>query len=244
MTAKRKTTAQKTVSETTAKKYRHKSYDWVYTQALKRFDNAKDLEASLAKPKSRRALLARSDAEYLSLMSRRVFRAGLQHKMVDAKWPAFERACFAFNPEALAALSDEGLEDILQAEGIIRHWGKIKSIRTNAVMVCDMALEYGSVGRCLADWSSDDIIGLWVLMKKRGAHLGGHSAARFLRMAGVDTFLLTDDTVAVLISIGVIDKAPTSKAALAEVQAVFNRWSQQSGRPLCEISRMLSYLAG
>ena len=120
------------------KKYSDRSFDWIYTQALKRFASVQDLEAQLPRLASRKQLIARSDAEYLSLMCRRVFRSGLKHKMVDAKWPAFEKACYGFNPRALAALSDEGLEDILQAEGIIRHWGKIKAIRTNALLVCDV----------------------------------------------------------------------------------------------------------
>lgn len=222
----------------------YRSFEWVYRQAAKRFISSAHLEASLPAPLSRRALLVRSDADYLSIMCRRVFRAGLQHKMVDAKWPAFEKACFGFNPRALAALSDEGLEDILQAEGIIRHWGKLKSIRTNAVMVDDLAQTHGSFARWLVDWPSDDVVGLCFELKRQGAHLGGHSAQRFLRMAGIDTFLLTNDTVAVLIGLGVVDRPPTSKAALQEVQTVFNGWAIESGRPLCEISRTLSFLAG
>ena len=223
---------------------KNRSFEWIYSQALKRFASPADFEANLPTPLSKRVLLARSDADYLSIMCRRVFRAGLQHKMVDAKWPAFEKACFGFNPRALAALSDEGLEDILQAEGIIRHWGKLKSIRTNAVMVDDLAQTHGSFARWLVDWPSDDVVGLCFELKRQGAHLGGHSAQRFLRMAGIDTFLLTDDTVAVLIGLGVVDRPPTSKAALREVQSVFNNWAIESGRPLCEISRTVSFLAG
>lgn len=225
-------------------KQKNRSFEWIYRQAVRRFQSSADLEANLPIPLSRRALLARSDADYLSIMCRRVFRAGLQHKMVDAKWSAFEKACFGFNPRALAGLSDEGLEDILQAKGIIRHWGKLKSIRTNAVMVDDLALTHGSFARWLVDWPSDDVMGLCFELKRQGAHLGGHSAQRFLRMAGIDTFLLTDDTVAVLIGLGVVDRPPTSKTALREVQTAFNEWAKESGRPLCEISRTLSYLAG
>ncbi len=222
----------------------HRTFDWIFSQALRRFASRADLDAHLPKPLSRHVLLARSDADYLSIMCRRVFRAGLQHKMVDAKWPAFEKACFGFNPRVLAALSDEGLEDILQAEGIIRHWGKLKSIRTNAVMVEDLAQTHGSFSQWLVDWPSDDLVGLCFELKRQGAHLGGHSAQRFLRMAGIDTYLLTNDTVAVLIGLGVVDRPPTSKTALREVQAVFNDWAEESGRPFCEISRILSFLAG
>ena len=63
-------------------------------------------------------------------------------------------------------------------------------------------------------------------------------------MAGVDTFLLTNDTVAVLLGLGVIDREPKSKTAMLEAQKAFVTWAEQSGRPLCEISRILSFLAG
>ena len=43
-----------------------------------------------------------------------------------------------------------------------------------------------------------------------------------------------------LIAEGVVDKPPTSKKALADVQAAFNTWMQQSGRSLTEISRVLA----
>ena len=42
----------------------------------------------------------------------------------------------------------------------------------------------------------------------------------------------------------VIDKAPSSKKALASVQAAFNTWRADSGRSLAEISRTLACTVG
>lgn len=69
------------------------------------------------------------------------------------------------------------------------------------------------------------------------------SAPRFLRMVGKDTFILSEDVVAALKAQDIIDKAPTSLKDLAVVQAVFNQWQAQSGRPLCQLSAMLAYTA-
>jgi 3-methyladenine DNA glycosylase Tag len=71
--------------------------------------------------------------------------------------------------------------------------------------------------------------------------LGGLSAPRFLRMVGKDTFIPTDDMVAALKAQGVIDKAPTSQKDLAQVQAAYNQWHAESGRPLCQLSVMLAH---
>ena len=60
-------------------------------------------------------------------------------------------------------------------------------------------------------------------------------------MVGKDTFIPTDDMVAALKAQEVIDKAPTSLRDLALVQAAFNRWHEESGRPLCQLSVMLAH---
>jgi 3-methyladenine DNA glycosylase Tag len=82
------------------------------------------------------------------------------------------------------------------------------------------------------------------LLKKQGAQLGGNSGPSFLRMVGKDTFLLTDDVVAALVAQGVVDKRPTAQRDLRAVQQAFNQWQQESGRPLCQISRLLSMTVG
>ncbi len=221
-----------------------RSYDWIYQHALAQKGTPEQLESLLPTPKTAQQLIAVSDDRYLSEMSRRVFRAGLKHEMVDKKWPAFEEVFFGFDPNKLILMSDEALENTLQDKRIIRHWGKIKSIRHNALMVIELAREQGGFGQFLAQWPGSDMIGLWKLLTKRGKQLGGNSGPYFLRMVGKDTFVLTGDVVAALIAQGIIDKKPTSQADLQQVQSAFNQWQAQSGRPLCQISRMLAFCVG
>ena len=61
---------------------------------------------------------------------------------------------------------------------------------------------------------------------------------------GKDTFLLTTDVVASLVEQGIVDKKPASQKALGAVQHAFDTWHAQSGRPLCQISRVLSCTVG
>ena len=90
------------------------------------------------------------------------------------------------------------------------------------------------------DWPDTDTIGLWQVLAKRGARLGGRSAAGFLRLAGKDTFLLTSDVVARLKAADVIDREPTSQRDLRAVQDAFNLLRQDSGRPLCQLSSLMA----
>ena len=113
-------------------------------------------------------------------------------------------------------------------------------MRHNAVYLGEMAHLHGSVGQWLANWPEHDVVGLWTALKKEGAQLGGNSGPSFLRMVGKDTFILTDDVVVALKAQGIVDKKPTSQRDLNKVQRAFNQWQSESGRPLCQLSRMLS----
>lgn len=215
-------------------------YSWLYDYALRRKGSIQELETFLPVPLDAEALMAVPDDRYLSLMTQRIFRAGLRHAMVDARWPAFEEAFWGFDPKKMILLGAEHIENHMQNKALIRHLGKLRSIPHNAQMILDISEEYGSFGRFLAQWPCSDIIGLWFLLRKRGYQLGGYSTPGFLRMAGKDTFLITTDVVAALVAHGVIDRQPTSQAALRDVQAAFNRLQQDSGRPLCQLSAMLA----
>lgn len=218
-----------------------RDYKWLHEFCLNRFGSVKALEAMLPQPRSDAELRALSDDRYLSLISLRIFRAGLKHSLVDAKWPAFEEVFFGFDPEKVVLMGAERLENLMQDVRLIRHLGKLKSVPRNAQFILDVRREKGSFGALIADWPVTDIVGLWKYLAKHGNQLGGLSAPRFLRMVGKDTFIPTDDMVAALKAQGVIDKAPTSQKDLAAVQAAFNQWHAESGRPLCQLSVMLAH---
>lgn len=220
-----------------------KSFKWIY-EHVQAHRSGENIEALLPVALTEQQLQALPDDRLFSDMCRRVFRAGLKHSVVDGKWPEFEKAFYGFDPEKISLMSDDQLENLMQNDKIIRHWGKIKATRLNAMMIQDCVKEYGSFGAFLAQWPSSDIISLWAWFKKHGNQLGGNSGPYFLRMVGKDTFILTEDVVAALIAQGVIDKKPTAKRDLQKVQDCFNQWQEESGRPMCQISRLLSYTVG
>src|SRR3546814_10057064 len=86
-------------------------YKWLHEYCLNRFGPAAALEARLPQPRSADELRNVSDDRYLSLISLRIFRAGLKHSLVDAKWPAFEQAFFGFDPEKVVLMGGEHIED-------------------------------------------------------------------------------------------------------------------------------------
>src|SRR6266513_6093639 len=125
------------------------------------------LEARLPQPRSAAELKAVPDDRYLSQMSLRIFRAGLKHSLVDAKWPAFEEVFHGFEPRRVRAMSDEALQALLSDARLIRHWGKIKSVRDNAAAMIGVAEEHGGFGAWLAAWHGTEIVELWEALAKR-----------------------------------------------------------------------------
>ena len=215
-------------------------FQWMLEYGINRFGSLRALETRLPQPATAEQLRQLSDDRYLSLIALRVFRAGLRHSVVDAKWPNFEEVFWGFAPEKVVLMSAEHIERLMQDTRIIRHLGKLKSVPRNAQMLLDVRQEHGSFGEFLAQWPSQDIVGLWRYLAKQGYQLGGLSAPRFLRMAGKDTFVLSDDVVAALVAQDIVTKKPTSQRDLTAVQAAFNTWHAQSGRPLCQISMLLA----
>src|ERR1700758_2519903 len=198
------------------------------------------LETRLTQPRSPAELKTVCDDRYLSQMELRIFRAGLKHSLVDAKWPAFEEVFDHFEPRRVRAMSDEALEALLGDRRLIRHWGKLKSVRDNAAAMIEVAAEHGSFGAWLADWQVTNIVELWETLAKRFSQMGGNSGPTFLRMIGKDTFVLTHSVTAALQYWGAVDAPAKNRRDRTAVQSCFNAWAGETGRPLCQLSLILA----
>src|SRR5712692_6219105 len=75
----------------------------------------------------------------------------------------------------LKAMPDEAVEALLTDARLIRHWGKLKSVRDNAAAMIAVAEEHGSFGAWLADWPPTNIVELWEALAKRFSQMGGNS---------------------------------------------------------------------
>ena len=180
------------------------------------------------------------DDRILSEFSKRIFQAGFNWSVVENKWPGFEEAFHGFDLGRNSFMSDEDLDAHLKNTGIIRHATKILSVRDNAIFLSDLAQEYGSATKCIAEWPSNDLIGLWDIMKKRGSRLGGNTGQYALRFLGKDSFILSRPVVAALSMAKVIDGPATSKTAHRAIQAAFNTWAEESGESYTRMSRILA----
>lgn len=217
------------------------SFQTLYDLAVMNKGSPAMLEQVLPLTATSKELSKITDDRYLSMMTRCIFRAGFVWRIIDYKWPGFENAFANFNPLAVAHFSDERLEQLAQDTTIVRHFTKIVAVRNNAVYVLDQQRRHGSFAAFIADWPTEDIVGLWLELKKQGSRLGGNSGPMMLRSMGKDTFLITKDVCDALVHHGFIDKfSVNSQRDLRRVQDIFNSLCEQSGRSLSEVSRILA----
>ncbi len=216
----------------------------IYQRACDRKGGAAAVAALTSLPLSSVELARLPDSLILAELSKKVFQSGFVWRVVRQKWPGFCELFFDFDIEKVLLLSDEMLEQKAADPRIIRNLNKVFTIRANALMMYDVQQDYGSFARFIADWPSDNIIGLWAYLKKHGARLGGNTGPYALRAIGKDTFLLTQDIEAYLRAYGVFDGGINSQRSLQQIQQQFNLWQEQSGLSLQQISQIVAFSVG
>ncbi len=219
---------------------RLRSFETIFDSAIERNGGLDKLEKLLPQARSVDDLKKLTADYCLSNMTCRIFQAGLNRKIIDNKWPAFEAVFHQFEIDAVRMMDDETLERLMEDKRIVRHWGKIQSVRHNAQTIFEINQEQGSFVEYIAEWPTHNIVELWEVLKKRFKQLGGASGPYFLRRIRKDTFMLTPDVVRALFRWGAIDEEPKNKKQKAYVQACMNEWHTEINRPYCQISMILA----
>jgi DNA-3-methyladenine glycosylase I len=126
----------------------------------------------------------KSDDEYFERMSRAIFQAGLNWKMIENKWSNFEKAFDKFSITKVAKFGDKQISLLMKNEGIVRNEGKIRSTIYNAQQALLVEEEFGSFRDYIKSFGKDH--GKLIEdIQSRFHHVGPSGARTFLWMAGV-----------------------------------------------------------
>ena len=217
----------------------------ILSQALIRKGGERGLEAWIKEPPSVHILKQIPNDRVLAIMTKCVFQAGFVWRIIENKWPAFEKIFFNFDPQSLILLSPEQLDRISSDKSIVRNRQKVLSVPQNAGYVIEVSADHKSFANFVAQWPETDLIGLCMHMKKFGCRLGGLSGPRVLRKIGKDSFLLTKDVVTALKAAGLeIANEPSSQSDLIKVQNSFNHWRESTGYSLTRLSKICACSVG
>ena len=123
------------------------------------------------------------DRAYLEVLSWFVFGAGLNWRIMRAKWPDFLRAFENFDPAKVAAYGERDIDRLLADERIIRNGKKVVGTVANAREVQAIASEAGGVTAWLRAYGAD-VESLVRAVKKRFSHMGDVTSRMFLSAVG------------------------------------------------------------
>ncbi len=223
-------------------------FDSIYQRASIRKGGAKPLNLLLGEAQPNSLVAKLSDDRILSAFTKKVFQSGFIWRIVENKWSNFEELFFEFDLTKVLMMPEEMQERKAADARIIRNFKKVKTIQANAQMMFEQVQSDGSkqqsFAKFIAEWPSNNIIGLWEYLKKNGQRLGGNTGPYALRALGKDTFVLTRDIEAYFRSNKIIDGGIQSKKSLAAIQESFNQWQEESGLSLSQLSRLVAFATG
>ena len=93
-------------------------------------------------------------ADYLNIISRAVFSAGLSWAAIDAKWDAFEEAFDGFEPAKVAHFDATDVERLAADPRLLRSPRKVSATVDNAKALLAIEREYGSIRAWLDSFES------------------------------------------------------------------------------------------
>jgi DNA-3-methyladenine glycosylase I len=121
-------------------------------------------------------------ADYLEVLSKIAFAAGLSSRVVDAKWDAIRKGFHDFDPERVARMTPRAVDKLVADERMIRSRSKIEATVANAETMLELDDEHKGFKRYLR--SHGDFESTVKDLRKRFKFLGDSGAYRFLYIVG------------------------------------------------------------
>ena len=87
--------------------------------------------------------------DYFEVLTRAVFQAGMNWRVVEAMWPGFREAFCAFDPETVAGCTPADVDRLAQDRRIIRNRRKIEATVHNAETMLLLDHDHGGFDRYL-----------------------------------------------------------------------------------------------
>jgi Methyladenine glycosylase len=121
-------------------------------------------------------------ADYLAVMSRAIFQAGLSWKLIESKWDDYLRLFDRFDPALVARYGEADVDRILADGAVVRTRKKVAATVENAKTLLALDREHGGFRTYLRSFG--DYAALVADLRTRFKFLGELSAYYFLFRTG------------------------------------------------------------
>lgn len=133
-------------------------------------------------PAAHKRIRKPSLCDYLAVMSRAVFQAGIRWAAIDGQWDALLVAFDGFDPHLVARYTNKDVARMLAQPGILHSERKIRASIRNAQTMLDLEREHGGFQKYLRSHKGFDAAA--ADLKRRFAYVGDISAYYFLFRVG------------------------------------------------------------
>lgn len=116
--------------------------------------------------------------DYLDVMSRAVFQAGLSWAAIGKHWDAYREAFDGFDPERVALYGEADVQRLMEAPGVLHSARKIGAIVQNAQTLLVLDRERGGFRNYLRSFESYDALSKDI--RKRFKFMGDMNVWYFL----------------------------------------------------------------
>ena len=135
---------------------------------------------------SKQGELPTKDSKYFENMTRVIFQAGLNWKVISTKWPDFMVAFADFDIDTVATYDDTEVARLMETKAIVRNEAKIKATILNARVFQEISAAHGSFNKYLEELlASQKLAQTMKTLQKQFNRLGKSSVGIFLWSVGV-----------------------------------------------------------
>ncbi len=128
----------------------------------------------------------KNDAGYLEKITQAVFQAGFSWKVIENKWPNFQKAFADFDIDMVATFTEIDLERLVEDKGIVRNGRKIAATIHNAQVCQELIREHGSFPAYLRSMDDLDYYSRAKAFIKQFKFMGAMGAYFFFWSVGED----------------------------------------------------------
>ncbi len=121
-------------------------------------------------------------ADYLEIMSRSAFQAGISWRVVESKWAGIKVAFHDFDPARIAKFTVKDIDALMDDARVIRNRRKIEAIVSNAQRLIELDQKSGGFKKYLRSFDKYD--DLAKDLKKQFKFLGDTGTYMFLWTIG------------------------------------------------------------
>lgn len=124
----------------------------------------------------------RSLDDYLEVMARAIFQAGVRWKQIADHWDAYRTAFEEFHTAKVARYDDVDIERLLETPGVLRSPRKARAVVTNAQRLLETQTQHGDLRTYLRSFDSYEALAKDI--KKRFPFMGDLNVYYFLFRIG------------------------------------------------------------